>query len=111
MMDLQDQLKHLFPDHVPQEPVSDQKGKDPGIWIQEEALLCKYEKRKGKPVTIIEGYNGAKEDFKGLAQMLKKRLSVGGGIKKEEIVIQGNYRDEIMSMLKELGFHVKRVGG
>ena len=74
-------------------------------------IICKYEKRKGKPITILEGYNGADEDFKKLAQHLKTNLSVGGSYKHERIIIQGDYRDKIMEILVEIGFNVKRVGG
>lgn len=107
-MDLQDQLKGLFPDHEFQEPVAKEKS---DIWLQEEPILCKYEKRKGKPITIIDGYNGATQDFKKLAKEIKKTLSVGGSFKDEKIIIQGDYRDKIMTILKEKGFKVKRVGG
>ena len=74
-------------------------------------MICKYEKRKGKPITIIEGYTGADADFKTLTSKLKKEFSVGGSFKKESIIIQGDYRNKIMEFLKDLGFHVKRVGG
>ena len=110
-MDLQDQLKNLFPDHEP-EPQEDSKDdNDLGIWMQDDPLICKYEKRKGKPVTIIEGYTGADSDFKILAKELKTMLGVGGSFKKESILIQGDYRDKIMTFLKDKGFRVKRVGG
>ena len=108
-MDLKDQLKKLYPEHVEITPpvvLKDQK-----VWIQKDPLLCKYEKRKGKPITIIEGYAGADDDFKSLAKDLKKKFSVGGSFKNDIIIIQGDYRDKIMSFLKELGFNVKRVGG
>ena len=74
-------------------------------------MICKYEKRKGKPITIIEGYTGADADFKTLTSKLKKEFSVGGSFKKESIIIQGDYRNKIMEFLKDLGFHVKRVVG
>ena len=32
-------------------------------------------------------------------------------VKKESIIIQGDYRDQIMEVLSGLGFNVKRVGG
>lgn len=110
-MDLQDQLKNLFPDHVPEPESSPKSASKPDFWLQDEPLLCKYEKRRGKPTTIIAGYNGAASDFKELAKQIKQLLSVGGGIKDEQIIIQGDYRDKIMEFLKAQGFQVKRVGG
>ena len=109
-MDLQDQLKKLFPDHEPQEEEKSNEAENT-VWIQDDPLLCKYEKRKGKPITIIDGYNGAAEDFKQLAKELKQLLSVGGSFKNDQIIIQGDYRDKIMEYLKSKGFKVKRVGG
>lgn len=108
-MDLKDQLKKLYPDHVsatPTESVVEKK-----LWIQEDPLICKYEKRKGKPITIIEGYTGAINDFKQLSKEIKKLLSVGGSFKNEQIIIQGDYRDRIMTFLQTKGFKTKRVGG
>lgn len=108
-MDFKDQLKNLFPDHkIQDDPVKVNKS---NIWLQNEPLLCKYEKRKGKPITIIEGYNGAVKDFKILAKEIKTKLSVGGSFKNESIIIQGDYRDKIMEILQNKGFSVKRVGG
>lgn len=109
-MDLKDQLKNLFPNHSPSESEKLKEDSN-GITIQDEPIICKYEKRKGKPITILEGYTGTTEDFKALAKELKKKLSVGGGFKDGKIIIQGDYRDQIMQMLKEKGFAVKRVGG
>lgn len=108
-MDIKDQLKNLFPEHVPKE--HERKEPKSTIWIQDDPIICKYEKRKGKPITILEGYTGADKDFKVLAKELKTKLSVGGSIKNETIIIQGDYRDKIMAILKKKGFKVKRVGG
>ena len=109
-MDLQDQLKNLFPDHKQEEPIESSENTSK-IWMQEDPILCKYEKRKGKPITILEGYTGASDDFKILAKEIKTKLSVGGSFKDDKIIIQGDYRDKIMKMLKDKGFNVKRVGG
>jgi translation initiation factor 1 len=107
-MDIQDQLKQLFPDHKLEQQTPEPQS---NIWLQDAPLLCKYEKRKGKPITLIEGYNGAVKDFKQLTQELKKTFSVGGGFKNDTIIIQGDFRDKIMEFLKNKGFNVKRVGG
>lgn len=108
-MDLKDQLKNLFPDHEEKEVPKHED--TAGIWLQDDPLICKYEKRKGKPITIIEGYTGATSDFKQLAKEIKQLLSVGGSFKNEQIIIQGDYRDRIMKFLQDKGFKTKRVGG
>ena len=111
-MDLKDQLKDLFPDHEPQvnsEPAS--KSEELNIWMQEDPLICEYSKRKGKANILIKGYSGAKKDFQNLTKILKKEIGVGGSHKEEVIIIQGDYRDQIMKILKDIGFNVKRVGG
>lgn len=108
-MDLSDQLKNLFPEHQPTEETKPVIKND--IWLQDDPILCKYEKRKGKPITILEGYNGVESDFKKLAKELKTKLSVGGTFKDGKIIIQGDFRDKIMQLLQEKGFKVKRVGG
>ena len=107
-MDLHDQLKNLFPEHKETEVKKEDKSE---IWLQDDPILCKYEKRKGKPITILDGYNGATRDFKKLAKEIKTTLSVGGSFKDDKIIIQGDYRDKIMQILKDKGFNVKRVGG
>ena len=109
-MDLQDQLKNLFPEHEFEAP-KEQKDNSNGVWLQHDPIICKYEKRKGKPITILEGYNGAISDFKALSKTIKTTLSVGGSFKDDKIIIQGDYRDKIMALLKDMGFKVKRVGG
>lgn len=109
-MDLKDQLKNLFPDHVEKEPLTS-PNESSKLWIQEDPIICKYEKRKGKPITILENYTGSTKDFKNLAKIIKTKLSVGGSFKDNKIIIQGDYRDKIMTILKEIGFNVKRVGG
>ncbi|RSK38632.1 translation initiation factor [Mangrovimonas spongiae] len=110
-MDLQDQLKNLFPDHVSESTEETSETKDDDLWLQDDPIICKYEKRKGKPITILEGYTGADSDFKQLAKELKTTLGVGGSFKNDTIIIQGDYRDQIMTILKDKGFSVKRVGG
>ncbi len=109
-MDIENQLKKLFPDHVPSKS-ENSKIESPKIWLQDDPIICKYEKRKGKPITILEGYNGSAEDFKTLAKELKTKFSVGGSFKDDKIIIQGDFRDKIMQILKDKGFNVKRVGG
>jgi len=110
-MDLLDQLKNLFPDHELSPEADVVIENDHEFCVQVEPMICKFEKRKGKPTTIIAGYEGADEDFKILAKEIKSKLAVGGTFKDGEIIIQGDYRDRIMKMLQDKGFKTKRVGG
>ncbi len=109
-MDLQDQLKNLFPNHEPA-PEDEIQETEHILFVQVAPMICRFEKRKGKITTIIEGYEGSDEDFKILAKEIKTKLSVGGTFKDDSIIIQGDYRDKIMKLLQEKGFKTKRVGG
>ena len=107
-MDLRDQLKNLFPDHVEQDFQMPEEQPQ-----QREPLICKYEKkgRNGKPVTLIEGFEGSEEELKNISKKIKTTLGIGGSEKDGVIIIQGDNRDKIMKILSDMGYKTKRVGG
>ena len=61
--------------------------------------------RAGKTVTVIKGFEGETSELKELAKTLKNAVGVGGTIKNGEIIIQGNYRDKLMTLLIEMIWH------
>ena len=63
--------------------------------------------RKGKTATIIEGFTGPDEKLEELAKTLKQRLGTGGSTRDSEILIQGDRKTDIISILKSMGYRTK----
>ena len=73
--------------------------------------VCIDKHRAGKIAVIIKKFIGNTEDLKSLGKLLKSKCGVGGSVKNGEILIQGNIRDKVMSILEKEGYNYKRVGG
>ena len=72
----------------------------------QQKLLVSIEKkgRGGKTVTLIRGFIGTEDDLKELGKLMKTKCGVGGSVKDEEIIIQGDFKQRIIDLLKAEGY-------
>ena len=73
---------------------------------QQQKLRVNIEKnhRGGKTVTLVKNFVGNEEDMKELGKLLKTRCGVGGSVKEGEILIQGDFKEKIIELLKKEGY-------
>lgn len=60
--------------------------------------------RGGKTVTVVSGFVGSEDDLKGLGKLLKTKCGVGGSVKDNEVLVQGEFKQRVIDLLKAEGY-------
>ena len=71
-------------------------------------LVFTYEKRNGKPVTLVGRFNISLDDKKEILKLLKKKLACGGSINEEWLELQGDVKDKIKTILESDGWKFRK---
>lgn len=90
------------------EPEPQPEAEAPRFRKQRFVVSIDRRRRAGKQVTLVAGYVGEEAGLEELGRALKTRLGTGGSVKDGEIVIQGDVRDKVVSILTEMGHQARR---
>lgn len=70
-------------------------------------LVMQFQKRNGKPVSLIGRFELNDKELKALAKKLKSSLACGGSIEDEWILLQGDVREVAKKALLNWGWKFK----
>lgn len=71
-------------------------------------LVFTFEKRNGKPVTLVGRFQLEEKEKKEILKLLKKKLGTGGTINEEWIEIQGDKKEQIIKVLETDGWKFRK---
>ncbi len=76
-----------------------------------ETIYIRIEKkaRRGKTVTVLDGFTRRPEELEDLASQMKKACGAGGTVRNGIIEIQGDCRQSLAMFLKKQGFAIKGI--
>lgn len=72
-------------------------------------VLLDKSNRKGKKVTLVTDLLCDDETLKDLARELKSQCGVGGSARGGEILIQGDFREKVLALLKQKGLKARII--
>ncbi|MBO5835255.1 MAG: translation initiation factor [Bacteroidales bacterium] len=100
-------LSALQQDEPDNQETNAQEEPKPQVSAKKQTLYIRYEKRNGKPATIVSEFQGTESELKELAKRLKSTLGIGGSAKDDEILLQGDVRAKVSEFLRKDGYKLK----
>lgn len=92
-----------FEQHREEEETLAPSQQDLRVWLEKNH-------RGGKTACVIKGFVGKEEDMNDLAKLLKAKCGTGGSVKDGEIIIQGDHREKLVTLLLQAGYKAKKAG-
>jgi len=74
----------------------------------EHQLVFTFEKRRGKPVTLVGRFFMSDKEKKEILKLLKSKLGCGGTVKEEWLEIQGDKKTQIIEVLEADGWKFRK---
>ena len=104
--DWKDRLGMVYSTNPDFQFVTDDEPEAETLPKNQQRLRVRIEKngRGGKTATIISGFIGSEAALKELGKWLKGRLGVGGSAKDGEVLIQGDFKQRVIDLLKADGY-------
>jgi translation initiation factor 1 len=97
----------------PVEECSCPRGSDGEVLLpgQQTAIVQRVKRSKGKIVTAVTGLDPAASDLPGILKRLKATCGAGGTVRDGVVEVQGEHRETVAGVLREMGYTAKVAGG
>ncbi|MBL0308723.1 MAG: translation initiation factor [Bacteroidetes bacterium] len=91
---------------------AEESREEESISATQQTLYVSLERNKGgKVATIIDNFKGKDAELNELGKLLKTKCGTGGTVKDGIILVQGEKREQVITILNTLGYKTKRKGG
>ena len=109
--DWKDRLNVVYSTNPDFKYITEEEEETDTLEKKQQKLRASIEKkgRGGKTVTVITGFIGREDDLKELGKLLKTKCGVGGSTKDGEILIQGEFKQRIIELLKAEGYTQTKI--
>lgn len=108
-LDWKDKLAQTFNVEVPSPDTEEKIEEVKPTLPTKQNLKILLDKRNRKAVTLIVDFEGSDDALKQLAAQLKAQLGCGGSARDGEILIQGDVRQKVLSILTNKGYKARII--